>query len=238
LYDYRYVITWEWWFAGVLTLYWIGSVPLQLYWALHERQARLKVTAISNTSSERRASRDDMTHIEVALRDDRVFEQFEKFAEMNFCTESVRFISDVWAWKSAYPNRSERWRSVKAQAIITTYVMAGSVLQVNVDGPRRERVERNWKDIKDSNKEVPIALFDEMEREIMSVLRWNLWRKFLNSGALDKILSTKTSPQMSSNKSSTVMVSSVLDRNGGSNHSGGGQGGGGGGNKREAGSSR
>jgi len=162
LLDFHMVISYEWLLAlGLLNVY-IVSVPYQLFLAYKEHVAR-------------EAFQRSKTHVqvdpEVALKDSAVFHRFEAFAEANFCSESVAFLSDAWGWKAQCAKRPPEWKLLKARALVNMYVLEASLLQINISSTMRDAIEKEVAlggDLRDT-------LFDDALEEVLKMLKWNLW---------------------------------------------------------------
>jgi hypothetical protein len=186
--DYWHVVAWEWIFACGLFMYWIGSVPLQIYFALQERWIREKNnSSATDPSSRHHTSRIlEYDSIQDALKNEVIFHRFEEFAEKNFCSESVHFLWDAIQWKDRFERKTVHWRFVKAKAIVQTYIVEYSVLQINIPSSMRVPVEKIIEHASTSTNmamdQIPHHLFDECVQEVIHLLKLNLWAKFVKSG--------------------------------------------------------
>jgi hypothetical protein len=174
--DYQLIITWEWLLALGLFGVFCVSVPYQIHLARKERQLQ------TMQLNKRRQSRSQDLEPMVALKNKHIFLKFEQFAEESFCSESVAFVADAWAWKAQYPNRPEEWRLLKARAISNMYIVQFSLLQINIPSKMRTAVETQI----ESEQVLAEALFDDAVEEIVKMLKWNLWGKFVATGGADE----------------------------------------------------
>ena len=203
--DFNHQFCAEWIFAFGLFVYWCMNVPYHLFRAYKDRKRRymrMKGLGVSSaavgtpgggggggaagglgtggkpggdSAPATPTSVANARDIAATLRDPAIFRRFEDFAEMNFCTESVKFLKDVWSWKDAYPSKPPTWRKLKARNIGRTYIAQNAVLEINIPSSVRVAVEAQLNRVDFSPTP---DLFDAPESEIIKMLKWYLWPRF------------------------------------------------------------
>lgn len=113
---------------------------------------------------------------------------FKNYADKNLMEESISFWLEIQALKSELkgfetkegPKCDEEMAEVKTRVgerLITTYINEGSESQVNISDKQRATTLKLYDEFKDG-KETILKVFEISEREILDLLKRNLWNGF------------------------------------------------------------
>jgi len=139
--DYNNIVQWEWALLVAVLFVFIVEMPVPLYRTLQERWTRMNHERLSKSLSVSGTKRLDLVTALVASPVIR--QRFADFCADYFCVESVRFVSDVIAFKEFYPNRRPEAILKKARAIGNLYIADAAILQVNLPFEIHQDVMKN-----------------------------------------------------------------------------------------------
>ena len=118
------------------------------------------------------------------LRIPAVQAKFEKFAKENYVTESFLFIVDVHQFQEDFEKQNNVIRQDHFRSILSVYIEAGSLLQINISEKCRVSMEKKAKAIF-AGREILLAdFFEPALKEVADMLNPTSWSAFVQDGGM------------------------------------------------------
>jgi len=177
----------------ILSTYFAISVAIVLlfsffpkYLILREQRARRAM--VEGIEKEKEAFEKGLEKNDVdildALRIPMVQAKFARFAEENYVTESYLFVLDALTFKEDFQKQSNVWRNEKASSMMSVYIQAGSLLQVNISARCRETTIEKYKRSQTGRELLGEDLFDMALKEVAEMLNYGAWAQFVQEGGM------------------------------------------------------
>ena len=200
---YNYLgFSWEWLVVFAAFAVWVVWVPWQVFMATRLARAERKQDsrrsvamggAMLPVSSDAFKPENTREGLWRSLDDP----AFMEICERQFVVESVRFLSDARAWKAFHTKRgasAPRAVTGKALTMCTTYILAGTPLEINIDAAMRSRIHTAVSNAARDKTLVSADVFEPAINEVLNMLLpgpYRLYLKKLESGVLGTLNPTR-----------------------------------------------
>ena len=168
---YERRFNWSMLFSITTVLFWWSSFGRHLYWQWRQ--------------SGNRSSLEILDMATAFQADPESKKDFYQFATKHYIMESLQFLEDIETYKRFFFEKAESWRETKFKALVETYILSGSKMEVNLSFAMRTKILHLYENLSGKSREC-FEIFDQAVKEVEQLIHDGAWTEYLMKKSRDQ----------------------------------------------------